>query len=71
MTFRNFKGWTTPCPDCDHINKPDEGHVNQKDKLVLRYVCMDCGQKYERREQLNEISVVPLTNFRKAKQKWY
>lgn len=70
MTFRNFKGWTTPCPECDHTNKPEEGHVSKNDDMVLRYVCAKCDQKYERREIVNEVNVVPLMNFRKTKLEW-
>ena len=70
MTFRNFEGWTTPCPDCGHINKPDEGHVTDKDYLILRYVCAMCDKKYERRERVNQVKVAPLMNFRKPKLKW-
>jgi len=67
MTFRNFKGWTTPCPECDHINKPEEGYVSKTDDLVLRYICVKCDQKYEKRSLLNQVTVVTLMNFRRPK----
>jgi len=70
MTFRNFKGWTTPCPGCGHINKPEEGHITKKDYLILRYLCARCDKKYERREIVNQVTVVPMMNFRKPKLKW-
>lgn len=67
MTFRNFKGGTTPCPKCEYINKPEEGHINKNDDLVLRYICVNCDQKYERRKLGPQFSVVPLHFFRKPK----
>ncbi len=68
MTFRNFKGWATPCPGCDHSNKPEEGHVTDSDYLILRYLCSSCDKKYERREKVNQVTVAPLKYFRRPKQ---
>ena len=70
MTFRNFMGWTTPCPECEYINKPVEGYVSETDDLVLRYLCVKCDQKYERCETVNQVKVVPLMNFRRSKSEW-
>ena len=67
MTFRNFKGWIAPCPKCEIVNKPEEGYINENDDLIPRYICASCDQKYERREILNQVKVVPLMNFRRPR----
>ena len=70
MTFRNIKDWGLACPECGFENKPDEGHVNLDDEFILRYVCVKCDQKYERREPINQVTVVPLMKFRRPKTRW-
>ena len=70
MSFHNFEGWLTPCPECKLINKPEEAYIDKDDEMVLRYICIKCFQKYERRDQLNQVSVVPLYNFRRPESKW-
>ena len=62
--------WYLACPECGERNSPLEGHVNTDAVMVLRYVCDACEQKYEREEQLNQVKVTPLMNFRRPKLKW-
>jgi len=62
-TFDSLDTWFCPCPKCGEKNSPLEGHVNTDDVLVLRYECSKCNQKYERKEQLNEITIRPLIDF--------
>ncbi len=68
MTFRHIKGRAKPCPKCEMDNPPNEGHINADDEFILKYVCDNCDQKYERREIINQITVKPLKLYRRTKE---